>query len=314
MKKVLLLLAVLVVLSGVWWFLGRREESMQQSGVPPQATQVDTLTLNRIVLERHNLPTITFEKDAGGFWTITEPVKDKANLNLAVQLEKGLAQLKFVNRISERSSQHAAFQIDEASGAHLQAFAGDAKQADVYLGKVTPDRMHVYAREAGSDVVYSATGGGALAAMRTRDLDSFRSRDVLEREPSSFDSVDVRSGAMAYRLVRVDSSTWDIRIGASGARRANTAAVEGFLKALGKVKASGFRPDSVAVDWSRPGVSISAWLLGEPVVTLDLQPGPNTTYYLRASTRSYDMAVFESVYKTFQQDPKDFLAAAPQGS
>ncbi len=313
MKKVIWLVAALVVLLGAWWFLGRREESLQQAGVP-QATSVDTLTVNRIILERHNVPSITFEKDAGGFWTITEPVADKANLNLVDQLEKGLAMMKFVNRISDRSSQHAAFQIDDVSALRIQAFAGDVQQADVYLGKVTPDRQHVYARLSGSDVVFSATGGGALAAMRSRDLDSFRSRDVLERDPNQFDSVDVRSGAFAYRLVRVDSSTWDVRIGASGARRASTAVVDGFLRALGRMKASGFRPDSVNVDWDRSDIGISAWLLGEPEVKLSMVAAPNASYYVRSTTREYDLAVFESVYKTFQRDPKEFLDTAPQGS
>ena len=309
MKKVIWLVLALVVLLGAWWFLGRREESLQQGEVP-QATTVDTLTVNRIVLERHNEEPITFEKDAGGFWALTEPVADQANDNLMKQLEKGLAQMKFVNRISERSGQHAAYQIDEVSGLRVKAYAGDVQQADVVLGKVTPDRQHVYARLSGSDVVFSATGGGAMAAMRTRDLDSFRSRDVLEREPASFDSVDVRSGAMSYRLLRVDSANWDIRIGAGPAKRASASVVDGFLQALGHMKCSGFRADSVTVNWDRPDITVSAWLLGENAVTMDMLAGPNAMYYLRSSTRTHDLAVFESVFKTFQRDPKEFLPQA----
>lgn len=314
MKKVLILVSVLVVLAGAYFLLGRREESLQQAGIPADATQVDTATVNRLVMSRHNEPDITFEKDAGGIWAMTAPVKDKANLNLVDQLEKGMAQMKFINLISDRSSQHAAFQIDEVSGVRVQAFAGDQKQADIILGKVTPDRQHVYARESGSDAVYSATGGGALSNMRTRDVDSFRSREIMEREPNSFDSVDVRFGTTTYRVVRVDSASWQVRIGAASARPADAAQVEGLLNALGKMKASGFRPDSVKVDWARPDIAIDAWLLGEPEVKIEMVAAPESRYYVRSSTRDHDLAVFESVYKTFQKDPKELVPPPAQGS
>jgi hypothetical protein len=314
MKKFLILIALLVVLLGLWWFLGRQEEARQVTDVPTGVTQIDSLTMNRIVLSHYNQPPIVFEKDAGGFWVLAAPMADRANANLAKQLEQSLAKMKFVNKISERAGQHAAFQIDEASGMRVQVYADSQLQADVYLGKLTPDRTHVYARLTGSDEVFSATGGGPLAAMRTRDLDSFRDRNIMDRDQASFDSVDVRAGATSYRLVRVDSATWNVRIGPAADRRANASVVDGLLRALGRMTASGFRPDSVAVDWSRPDVTITAWLLGEPEVRLDMMAAPEARYWVRSSTRAHDLAVFESVYKTFQRDPKEFLETPAQGS
>ena len=314
MKKFLILISVLAVLLLLWWLLGRRESARQEADVPPIATRVDTNTVNRIVLSRYNEAPLVFEKDAGGFWNMTGPLADRANANLVDQLEKGLAQMKFVNKISERAAQQAAFEIDDVSGARVQAYADSQLQADLYLGKLTPDRQHVYARLAGSDVVYSATVGGVLSAMRTRDRDSFRNHNIMDRDPSSFDSVDVKAGSYAYRLVRVDSASWSVRIGSSAARPASTPVVNGFLGALGRMRASGFRPDSVSVDWSRSDVVITAWLLGESEVRLEMLPAPEARCWVRSSDRKYDFSAFESVYKTFNRDPKELLATAPQGS
>lgn len=314
MKKYMLLLALLAGLFLAWYFLGRRESARQESGVPERATQIDTNTVNRLVLTRYNEPPLVFEKDAGGFWIMVAPVADKANQTLVKQLEKGLALMKFVDRISERESQQASFQIDDVQGSRLQAYADSQLQADVYLGKLTPDRQHVYARPAGSNTVYSATGGSAMAALRTRDVDSFREHEILDRDPSSFDSLEVRTGSESFRIVRVDSASWNLRIGTSGYRPAHASMVDGLVRALGRMKATGFRPDSVAVEWNRPDLAITAWLLGESELKMDMKASSGANYWVRVSGRPHDYSVFESVYKTFTRDPKEFLQTPAQGS
>jgi hypothetical protein len=314
MKKFALLLALLAALLLAWWFLGRRESARQEADVPKVATQIDTNTVNRLVLSRYNEEQLVFEKDAGGFWTMVAPVADKANQNTVKQIERGLALMKYVDKISERESQQVSFQIDDIQASRLQAYADSQLQADVYLGKLTPDRQHVYARAFGSNTVYSATGGGGLAALRTRDRDSFREHAILDKDAAAFDSLDIHTSVYSYRIARVDSASWNIRIGTSAYRPASAAMVDGLVRALGRMRASGFRPDSAVVDWSKPDVVITSWLLGEPEVKLEMRTSAGTDYWVRVTGRAYDFAVFESVYKTFTKDPKELLQEPKQGS
>ena len=315
MKKLVSLVTLLGILILVWYFLGRQEEARQQGDVPDQATEVDTLTVNRLVLIRYNQPDIVFTKDENGFWNLVQPVADRANPNMVRQIERGLALMKYVNKISDRQSQHASFQIDDIQAARVQAYADDLLQADMYIGNVTPDRQHVYVRPVGSSTVYSATGGGALAALRTRTIDTFRNREIMQSDASLFDSLDVRSADAVYRLIRTDSASWQVSINDGAYQEAKSAVADGVIRAFGQMRASGFLPDTVSLDWSQPALSIHGWMLGSEEEQCDMiKVSDEENYWVRVRERPHVYKVFQSVYKTFIRDPKENLVATEPAS
>jgi hypothetical protein len=310
MKKLIGLIVLLAVLLGLWYLLGTRETARQQGDVPERVTQLDTNTVDRLVVERHNQPTLVFQKDIHGFWDMTEPVADRANPNMVGQLEHVLAQMEFVNLISEQTSKFTAFEISDIQAAHVRAYAGDQLQADLYIGKITPDHEHVYVRIGGSDKVYSATGGSALGALRTRDVDTFRSRAIIETDVTQIDSLEVQWSEGTYRLKRTDSASWQISLDGGTYVDAKSPVAEAAANAFGQMRASGFLPDSVEVDWGTPELKVTAWLLGIDVDYVELtQVADEQNYWLRVDGKPHVYKVFESVFKTFARDPKVNLVA-----
>jgi hypothetical protein len=310
MKKLLGLVALLAVLLGLWYSLGTRERDRQHSDVPEDITQVDTATVNRLVLSRHNQPDLVFEKDVHGFWNMTQPVADRANPNMVGQIEDGLAQMKLVDLISSQSSKFTSFEIGDIQAAHVRAYAGDELQADVYIGKVTPDRQHVYVREAGSDNVYSATGGAALESLRTRDVDTYRSRAIFETDVTLIDSLEVQWSEATYRLKRTDSVSWQVSVNSGAYVEAKAPVAESAAQAFGRMRATGFLPDSVEVDWGSPSLKIRAWLLGTDVDYAELTGVTDEqNYWIRVEGRPHVYKVFESVYKTFARDARENFVA-----
>jgi hypothetical protein len=314
-KSALILLGVLLVLLGIWWWLGQRETARQRGDVPEQATNVDTLTVDRMVLSRFGQPDLVFEKDIDGFWNMVEPVQDRANPNLARQMEKGLAIMQFTDRVTNRAAQHTAFEIDDTQAARLQAFAGDEMQADLYIGKLAPDRLHVYIRPAGEDAVYTATGGGAMNALRRRATDDFRDRTVFDFDPSVYDSIAVTAPDFSYAIARADTASWKVRIGAGDYEAADSPVTESLLRALGKLRATGFASDSTEINWDRPALVVQTWRIGGDTDYLEFQPvEEETNYWVRVEGRPHVYQVFESAFKTFHRDPTTVRASGPAGT
>jgi hypothetical protein len=314
-KNALILIAVLAALLLVWWWLGQRESARQRGDVPEVATNIDTLTVDRFVLTRYGQPTLVFEKDIDGFWNMVEPVQDRANPSLTRQLERGLALMTFTDKISSRKAQYAAFEIDDTQATRLQAYAGDDLQADIYIGKLAPDRAHVYVRPAGENSVYTATGGGAFNAMRRRATDDFRDRTVFNFDPSAYDSITVTGADFFYGIARADSASWNVRIGSGAYQDADSPVTESLLHALGQLKATGFLPDSVEVNWDRSALAIHAWRLGGGTDDLEFQPVEGeTNYWVRVEGRPHVYKVFESAFKTFHRDPTTVRATGPAGT
>ena len=312
-KQILILIAVLIALLMAWMLLGRQEDARQRGDLPDEPAQVDSLAVERLILTRSNQPEIEFVKDADGFWNIVRPLEDRVNMNLLNQLIVGLATMRFVDLISERSSQHASFQIDDIQAARLQAFQGGEQVADIYLGKLTPDRRHVYVRPAGGNTVYSATGGGGMAAMRTRGVDDFRSRDIVGVDESVFDSLMVNSADFGiYRVARADTATWQVQIGAGRYEAADANVAEALIRALARMRATGFAVDTLDLDWSAPLMRIDTWRLGDQSDHLEfLQVGDENNYWVRVEGKTHVYKVFESVYKTFNKDPAELKAREP---
>jgi hypothetical protein len=314
-KNALILVAVLAILLLVWWWLGQRESARQRGDVPELATNVDTLTVNRMVLTRFGQPELVFEKDFDGFWNMVEPVQDRANPNLARQMEMGLAIMRFTDRVSDREAQHATFEIDDTQAARLQAFAGDEKQADLYIGKLAPDRLHVYIRPAGGNAVYTATGGGAITALRRRATDDFRDHTVFDFNPADYDSISVTGTDMFYAIARADTVSWNVRIGSGEYQDADKPVTETLLRALGKLKATGFAADSTELNWDRPALVVQTWRIGGGTDYIEFQPvEEETNYWVRVQGRPHVYKVFESAYKTFHRDPTTVRASGPAGS
>jgi hypothetical protein len=310
MKKLFTLVVLLAVLLGLWYLLGNREQARQQADVPGDLIQVDTNSVNRLVLMRHNQPDLVFEKDFDGFWNMTKPVADRANPNMVNQIEQGLAQMKLLNLVSEQSSKFALFEIGDIQAAHVQAYADDELQADLYIGKVTPDRVHVYVRMAGSDNVYTATGGAALSSLRTRDVDTYRSRAIFEIDVNLIDSLDVQSTEATYRLRRSDSVSWQISVKGGAYVEAKGPVAESAVQAFGRMRASGFLPDTLVVDLSKPDLLVTAWQLGTTVDKAELiKVADEQNYWVRVEGKPHVYQVFESVYKTFARDPVENYVA-----
>jgi hypothetical protein len=304
MKTVVILAVLLVALLGIWFWLGQRESDLQSGRVPEQVIQVDSNSVDRMSLERHNMVTLVFEKDFDGYWNIVEPIKDRASENMVNQMERALVKIQLQDMVSSRESQHSIFQISDVQATRLRAWVGDELKADILIGKLADDRQHVYVREAGSNTVYTATGGGPLAALSRRTIDTFRSRSIFDNDKSVYDSVYVQGSQKPYTVVRADTSSWDVRVSSDAVRPADPAPTEAMMQALGHIRATGFADDSLQLDWTNPGLSIRAWHLDGTEDNFSLQKVKDeNNYWLMVEGRPHFYKVYESVFKTFDRDP-----------
>jgi hypothetical protein len=306
MKKTAILLgAALVVLLGLWWWMSEREKSRQLGGSAKLATQVDTNTVDRFVIMRHNEPKIVIVKDADGFWNITEPVQDKANVNFVRQLVHGFAQMKLHDMVSNRSAQQDVFEVNDLQAAHVQAFTGDEKTADLYLGKTAPDGAHLYVRRDDGGEIYTATGGGALAAFRTRSVSDLRDRTILDLDVSQIDSLEVTDAGFVYTIARADTMAWKIRLGSGAYKPADRGVTESVLQSFAKMRATGFADDTTVLNWDKPVLTARSWQLEGTTNKLEFQTNDDgKTYWVRREGKPHVYKVFESAYKAFKRDPK----------
>lgn len=304
-KSVLALVALLAGLLALWYWLGERESSLQHGRTPDQVIQVDSNTVDRMSLARPNMPLLVFEKDFGGFWNMVEPIKDRASENMVNQMERALVKIRLDDMVTSRSSQHALFEITENQATRLKAWDGDELKADILIGKLAENRQHVYVREAGSNSVYTATGGGPLAALARRTTDTFRSRTIFDNEKALYDSVYVTGSIKPYSIVRRDTTSWSVRVGKGSAKEADPAPTEALLQALGHIRASGFADDSLQLDWAGNGLTIKTWQLDGTEDLIEIMKGAGeNNYWLRVEGRLHVYKVYESVYKTFDRDPE----------
>jgi len=311
MKKTLILVVVLAALVAIWLWLSKREEAREGAGRTEYATQADTLLVSKVIVSRHNQPDIVLEKDTDGFWNLTAPLRDRANPNIAKQLVRGIALMVFKDKVTAREAMQSNFEIDPLQGAHLQAFQGDQEVADLWVGKMTPDRIHVYARRNGSDDVFTATGGSAMAAFRTRPLDDFRDRQIFSLDLPSVDSLSVTEPGRSYTVARVDTMTFRVRSGKGPYKPADRAVTESVLRGFVNLSASGFAADTATIDWTTPALSFTAWLLGKEPVHAEMQPVPEeTSYYIKVDGKPHVYKVYESAYKTLSRDPKALMESS----
>lgn len=307
-KTAIVLVAALVVLLGFWWWLSEREQSRQLGGTAKLATQVDTNTVDRFILMRHNQPKIVIVRDADGFWHITEPLQDKANVNFVRQLVQGFAQMKLHDVVSRRSAQWDVFEVNDLQAAHIQAFTGDQMTADLYLGKTAPDGVHLYVRKPDSDEIYTATGGGALAAFRTRSLSDLRDRSILDLDVTQIDSLEINDAGSVYTIARTDTMAWSIRLGSGSYKPADRAVTESVIQAYAKMRATGFADDTTVINWDKPIMMARSWELGGAAKKLEFQAGADgKTYWVRREGSPHVYKVFESAYKALKRDPKTLI-------
>lgn len=313
-KSVLILVVLLAGLLGLWYWLGQRESELQHGRVLDQVMQVDSNSVSRMSLERPNMPTLVFEKDFGGFWNMVEPIKDRASENMVNQMEAALVKIKFQDMVTSRENQHALFQVNEIQATRLKAWVEDDLVADLFIGKLADDRQHVYVRMVGSNSVYTATGGGPLAAMARRTTDTFRSRSIFDNDVSLYDSMTVTGSFESYTILRTDTASWSVRVENGRIKDADPASTDAIMQALGHIRASGFENDSLQLDWANAPLTISTWQLdGTENIFKLMKVDDENNYWLRVDGRPHVYKVYESVFKTFDRDP-DLLSKKDDAS
>jgi len=311
MKKIGLLTLALIVLLAAWYWLSQTGDSGDRSGRTEYATQADTLLVSKVIVKRWGQPDIVITKGADGLWNLTEPLASRANQNLAEQIVKGVALLVLDDKVSSRTEMQAKFEIDETQATQLQAFHGGTMVADVYVGKMAPDMEHVYARREGSDDIYTASGGMALSRLRARSIDDFRDHVIAHFDLSAIDSVRVRTLDHEYAIARVDTMSWQARIGKGAYKPAERPVTEGVLRAISGMRASGFASDSTVIDWSKPAATVTVWLLGRDPMTVSLQPIDGAEeYWAKVEGSEFVYKVFASMYAALNRDPQTFFPAS----
>lgn len=311
MKKIVILLIALVALLGAWYWLSQSDATRDRNEPVEYATQADTLLVSKLVVKRWNQPEIVMTKDADGFWNLIEPLEHRANQNLAEQLVKGLALMVLKDRVSSRMEMQANFEIDETQAAQLQAYHGPNLVADMYVGKMAPDMVHTYVRRVGSDDVYTATGGTALARFRVRSLDDFRDHTIADFGVSAIDSAHIRTVEHTYSVTRADTMSWEVRIGNAGYKPAERTVTEGVLRAVAGLRAAGFADDSTVIDWSNPAATVTVWLLGRDPVTFRVQKVEGAEdYWVKVEGHQYVYKVFASLYAALNRDPNSLYPAS----
>ena len=310
MKKLIILVVALVALLAIWYWMSGSDEMTGGGKAPEFATEADTLSVTKLVVKRWGQPDIVMNQGSGGIWMLTEPLAQRANQNMAIQLVRGLSMMALKDRVSSRPEMQSNFQVDELQASRLQAFHGETMVADMYVGKLATDMIHVYARRAGSDDVYMATGGSAMAAFRTRQLNDFRDHSILNLDLALIDSVHIVTLQHDYTIAHADTISWQARIGRKGYQPAERAVTEGVLRGLVSMRASGFADDSTTIDWSKPVARVSLWSLGRDPVEMSMQPVVGgKDYWVNVDGHAYVYKVFESTFKSLDRDPAALFVA-----
>lgn len=248
------LAAALVSLAVLYGFV-----RMAGSGRPAAAV-ASSLDPVRLRLETAQVK-VTLEK-RGDRWNVMEPLSWPADEEAVRRLAGGLQGLALENEVTRRTESFGQYDLDDAKGARVQAWAAGAKEPfEVVLGKGAGFTGKVYVRYGKEAVVYLASGLSREAV--DQPLSRWRDRRVLDdREVSR---VRGTRGKTSFTLER-SSAGWTV-----DGRPADDGKAQAFLSALRLLEADDF-VDPPATDPKKygleaPPASFEVWVSsGAPVV------------------------------------------------
>jgi hypothetical protein len=237
LKQLAIALGVLVVLWGAATILRQGFDSGSDEFV---LAEIDVDAIDSIVVQRaeDNIRLIRRASD----WAVNGFRADSAGVAqlLALLEEEPAAQLA-----GQSASSHGRFEIDEASGRRLRAYAGGTVAVDLMVGKRGRDFQNVYVRHPDQDEVYILQS--RLATYVDRRLEDWRNKVVARVIADSVSSIEIHRAEGQYSATREADSVWTV-----GADTADLAQVKRVLDQFQNLSASGFpnaeQMDSVSFD------------------------------------------------------------------
>ncbi len=219
-KTLLLLLVALVALFAILYFSDNTESSYKS-----EIVNLDTASVNRIVIEVPGKDTINLVKENTGWKLLEKGVKADADNNKIKALLNRMAPLKTA-RLATNNKKHwekyGVAENDKYTG--ISFYNGNKLISKVFLGKVdfqAPEEtdnqnpymrnnrgtMIGYARTSDDDNVYVVDG--YLKLTFAGDKNGYRKKNIIKADPKSISEVNVQSGKAKFTLKK-DNDYWTV--------------------------------------------------------------------------------------------------------
>lgn len=139
----------------------------------------------------------------GEEWSISSPVKAKANDANLKSLLENLEKLTIEDRIASGTDQYEKYDLTDDKAVHAVFYKGGEKLADLYFGK-SGGRGQM-TRIAGKDGVFAVKGYSSF--IYSRDLKGWRDRTIFKFDEKKVKTVDLVNEKGTFAFVK-DGESW----------------------------------------------------------------------------------------------------------
>lgn len=234
------LFIVLVALLGIYGlsrlFSGKREATFD-----PNLVQVDTSAVTRISVQPSgSAKPFTLQRQAGA-WSGKSGERTVALDPSAVNRALGaLSSIRAKRVVAKTEAQWKDYGLSAEEARHFEAYAGDSKVADLYLGKLDFNQQTrsatAYVRTGDTPDVYAVDGFQTMSL--PADLNSLRDRTVLKMQPGmEITAVDYQQPERQAQLERAPNG-W-----LKDGEALDSMKVENYLNTLRNLSATTFADD-----------------------------------------------------------------------
>ncbi len=246
-----------------------------------------------------------------GLWLIGGPrplPADTASINRALEAVDRFEKTQLVSKNAEKFT---VFEVDSASAAHVQLYAGGGDPVvDMLLGKFTPEGGN-YFRPSGEEFVYSSTD--RVRALFARDARAWQDRKIFDVEPVDLTRLIVERGDSTIVFEKEADGSWLLKEPLSFPVR--TEEMDNLLRNVAKLIANAYPDSAVTVaeaGLDKPRLRVRAERLdGTGIELLVGAQGGNGLYYAKAADRDwiYELAPYR--IDPFYKDLLSMKAEAP---
>ncbi|MFN7160881.1 MAG: DUF4340 domain-containing protein [Candidatus Gracilibacteria bacterium] len=150
---------------------------------------VNTGLVDRVTLTMPSKEIITLSK-TGTNWDITTPINSRADNEKVNTILNEAKNIVTTGTISTNKDKFDEFQVNE-KGTHVEFFQNNEKKAGFYIGKISDDYVHTYARKDTEDTTYLAKG--ILQGSFQTPLVTLRDKTVTKLKPEEVSEIIFKS-------------------------------------------------------------------------------------------------------------------------
>lgn len=277
-------LIVLVALyAGVSWLRSGQAAPGEDSDLARALASVDTSRLAAVEIAGVDDSVILRRVDGG--WRVIDHAADSAAV---ADLVSSLAALELAELASSNPANHGRLGLSPGEARSVRVSGDGWGPVDLRVGSAGPYAGSAYLRLEGSDRAWVVRGG--IRGATPTGLDAWRDRTVATVDTAGVQTLRLRRGDETAELRR-SGNGWTVAVASSGgeAAAARSGTVRELLGQLARLRASGFAPDSAAMETAhRELTALSAE--GDTLVRLRLEERSETgSFWL---TRDGEEAVY----------------------